>query len=66
MDTEKKISAIFFKTQKGNEPVKDELLKLGRPTKTIVGEDIKFVEINWKIDRPYVDQLRKKKSSLEE
>lgn len=55
----KKIHAVFYKTEHGNEPVKDELLKLGRPTKTIIGEDIKFVEYNWKVDKPYVDQLRK-------
>ncbi|MBF0365777.1 MAG: type II toxin-antitoxin system RelE/ParE family toxin [Oligoflexia bacterium] len=66
MTTEKKIYARFFKSEKGNEYVKDELLKLGRPTKTIIGEDIKFVEYNWKVDRPYVDQLRKGKTQWEE
>ncbi len=54
----KKIEAEFFKTNAGNEPVKDELLKLGRPIKTEIGADIYFVELNWKIDKPYVDQLR--------
>jgi phage-related protein len=34
-------------------------LNLGRPTKTMIGEDIKFVEYNWKVDKPYVDQLKK-------
>ena len=43
---EKKIHAVFYKTDSGNEPVKDELLELGRPTKTMIGEDIKFVEYN--------------------
>jgi len=56
---EKKIHAIFYKTENGNEPVKEELIKLGRPTKTIIGEDIKFVEFNWRVDRPYVDQIKK-------
>lgn len=55
---EKKIHAVFYKTEQGNEPVKDELIKLGRPTKTTIGEDIKFVEYSWKVDRPYVDQLK--------
>ena len=62
---EKKIHAIFYKTDGGNEPVKDELLKLGRPTKTMIGEDVKFVEYNWKVDRPYVDQLKKGNGSTE-
>jgi phage-related protein len=55
----KKIHAVFYKTEKGNEPVKEKLFQLGRPTKTVIGEDIKFVEYNWKVDKPYVDQLRK-------
>ena len=55
----KKIHAVFYKTEKGNEPVKEKLIQLGRPTKTVIGEDIKFVEYNWKVDKPYVDQLRK-------
>lgn len=62
---DKKIHAVFYQTEVGNEPVKDELLKLGRPTKTVIGEDIKFVEFNWKLDRPYVDQLRKGNGSSE-
>lgn len=56
---EKKINAIFFRSDSGNEPVKEELTKLGRPIKTIIGEDIKFVEFNWRVDRPYVDQIKK-------
>ncbi len=62
---EKKIHAIFYKTELGNEPVKEELIKLGRPTKTIIGEDIKYVEYNWRIDRPYVDQVKKGSGSLD-
>ncbi|MFZ4715502.1 MAG: type II toxin-antitoxin system RelE/ParE family toxin [Bacteriovoracaceae bacterium] len=62
---EKKIHAIFYKTESGNEPVRDELVELGRPTKTMIGEDIKFIEYNWKLDRPYVDQLKKGNGSTE-
>lgn len=62
---EKKIHAIFYKNECGKEPVKDELIKLGRPAKTVIGEDIKFVEFNWKVDRPYIDQLRKGNGSTE-
>lgn len=58
IDISKKINAVFFKTPAGHEPVKEILKDLGRPTKTIVGEDIRFVELNWRVDRPYVDRLR--------
>ncbi len=62
---EKKIHAVFYRTESGKEPVKDELLEVGRPTKTMIGEDIKFVEYNWKVDKPYVDQLKKGNGSTE-
>lgn len=58
IDISKKINAVFFKTPAGHESVKEILKDLGRPTKTIVGEDIRFVELNWRVDRPYVDRLR--------
>lgn len=54
----KKINAVFFKTPAGREPVKEDLKTLGRPIKTVVGEDVRFVELNWRLDRPYVDRLR--------
>jgi hypothetical protein len=38
---EKRIHAKFYASDSGNEPAKEQLLKLGRPTKTIVGEDIR-------------------------
>ena len=63
---EKRIKAKFYASDSGNEPVKELLLELGRPTKTIVGEDIRFVEINWRVDKPYVDKLRSGRGELEE
>jgi len=62
----KKIKAEFFRTAVGNEPVRDELLDLGRPVKTEVGTDIRFVENNWRLDRPYVDLLRRGSGRFEE
>ena len=62
----KKIVSEFFTTSAGNEPVRDALISLGRPIKTVVGADILFVENNWRVDRPYVDQLRKGTGRFEE
>lgn len=61
----KRIAAEFFRTDSGNEPIRDELLRLGRPIKTQVGEDIRFVELNWRVDRPFVDRLRSGKGEFE-
>jgi hypothetical protein len=52
----KRIHAVFYASDSGNEPVKEALLELGRPTKTIVGEDVRFVELNWRVDRPYENE----------
>ncbi len=65
-DLKKRINAKFYASDSGNEPVREALLELGRPTKTVAGEDIRFVELNWRVDRPYVDRLRSKKSAYEE
>lgn len=64
-EPKKRIHAKFYSSESGNEPVKESLLELGRPTKTIVGEDIRFVELNWRVDRPYVDRLRSGKGAYE-
>jgi phage-related protein len=58
---QKKVHAEFFKQPLGGEPVREELMRLGRPAKTDIGGDILFVERNWRVDRPYVDLLVKKK-----
>lgn len=57
-NSQKRIHAEFFRTRKGNEPVREFLHVLGKPPKTQIGEDIRFVELNWRVDRPYVDRLR--------
>ena len=54
----KRVGAEFFQNAPGTVPVRDELKRLGRPVKTQVGEDIRFVELNWRVDKPYVDRLR--------
>ena len=63
---DKRVHAKFYASESGNEPVKECLLELGRPIKTIVGEDIRFVEVNWRVDKPYVDKLRSGYGEYEE
>lgn len=61
----KKINAQFFRSEQGTEPVRKVLRELGRPIKTQVGDDIRFVELNWRVDKPYVDRLRGGRGKLE-
>ena len=64
LDTKKRIHGRFYATESGNEPVREALMELGRPIKTVVGEDIRFIEMNWKVDLPYVDRLRSRSSEF--
>lgn len=61
----KKIFAEFFRSDFGNEPVREELREMGRPASTEVGTDIQFVEEHWKVDRPYVDRIRSANKATE-
>jgi hypothetical protein len=44
MNNAKKIIAEFFRTEAGNEPVRDYLKALGRPSSTEIGADIGTTE----------------------
>ena len=56
---DKILTAYFFKTSAGNEPVR-EWLKLRKPEeKKAIGEDIKAVEYSWPIGYPQVTKLDK-------
>jgi len=48
----KKVPAIFFKTEAGNEPVRDWLKQLNSDDRRLIGEDIKTVEFGWPIGMP--------------
>lgn len=61
----KKVNAVFYKTERGNEPVRETLKKLGRPIKTIVGEDIRFIELQLKLSKPEAAKLWAAKSPNE-
>lgn len=49
---EKRISAVFFCTVAGKEPVREWLLKLSKEDRKVIGEDIKTVELGWPIGMP--------------
>lgn len=53
----KKITAQFFKTESGREPVRDWLLSLPKDEKKKIGEDIKTAEYGWPIGMPTCRKL---------
>ena len=56
----KVITAVFYKTAAGNEPVRDFLAGLSAADRKSIGGDIGQVERNWpKVSKPLVDGLGK-------
>jgi phage-related protein len=46
------VPAIFYRTQAGNEPVRDWLKSMDREDRRRIGEDVKLVEYGWPIGMP--------------
>jgi phage-related protein len=52
-----KLIAVFFRTQSGNEPVRDWLLTLEKAERKVIGDDVLKVQYCWPIGKPLVDSL---------
>src|SRR3954469_3614054 len=48
----KRVPAIFYRTEAGNEPVRDWLKSMDREDRRRIGEDVKLVEYGWPIGMP--------------
>jgi phage-related protein len=57
MSVEFRIQVIFYKTESGNEPVREWLKSLSRNDRKIIGEDIKTVQFGWPLGMPLVRKL---------
>ncbi|MBO4439205.1 MAG: type II toxin-antitoxin system RelE/ParE family toxin [Spirochaetaceae bacterium] len=57
MEIKKKLQADFFKTENGNEPVRDFLTALSTEDKKSVGADIMAVEMSWPVGYPKVRKM---------
>lgn len=52
-----KLQAVFFRTEKGSEPVREWLLGLTKQDRKQIGEEISYVQFKWPIGKPKVDHL---------
>ncbi len=59
MNQTKNITAKFYKSDKGNQPVKEWLLSLLKDERIIIGKDICKVEFGWPMGMPIVKKLEK-------
>jgi len=57
MSVEFRLQVIFYKTESGNEPVREWLKSLFRNDRKIIGEDIKTVQFGWPLGMPLVRKL---------
>jgi len=57
MKIDKEIAAKFFKTDSGNEPVRDFLKELLPVDRKIIGVDIMTIEMSWPIGYPTVRKI---------
>lgn len=57
MNTGRPLRVVFYRTETGNEPVREWLRALSREEKKIIGEDIKTVQFGWPLGMPLVRKL---------
>jgi len=58
MASARRLSATFYRSAGGGEPVRDFLRALNKQERLSVGEDIAYVQFKWPIGKPRVDHLR--------
>lgn len=57
MTSEYLIRVVFFRTERGNEPVREWLKGLPKDERRVIGEDIKTVQFGWPLGMPLVRKL---------
>lgn len=57
MNSERPLAVVFFRTEAGNEPVREWLKGLPKEDRKAIGEDILTVQSAWPVGKPLVDHL---------
>jgi len=57
MNSERPLAVVFFRTDAGNEPVREWLRGLSKEDRKAVGADILAVQYAWPVGKPLVDYL---------
>ncbi len=61
----KRITAVFYRTSAGGEPVRQWLKKMAKQDRQIVGEDIATAEYGWPIGMPICRKIASRKDLWE-
>jgi len=51
------LNVIFYRSESGNEPVREWLKDLPREDKKLIGEDIKTAQIGWPLGMPLIEKI---------
>ena len=51
------LNVAFYRTEAGNEPVREWLMELPRESRKLIGTDIKSVQFAWPLGMPLVRKL---------
>ncbi len=51
------LNVVFYRSESGNEPVREWLKDLPREDKKLIGEDIKTAQIGWPIGMPLIEKI---------
>jgi phage-related protein len=57
MNREPNLRVVFFRTDAGNEPVRQWLRSLDRADRKTIGEDIRLVQLGWPLGMPLVRKM---------
>jgi phage-related protein len=52
-----RLEVVFYRSERGNEPVREWLKSLSPDEKRIIGEDIKTVQFGWPLGMPVVRKM---------
>jgi phage-related protein len=55
LNGERPLAVVFFRTEAGNEPVRDWLRDLPKDERKAIGEDILTVQFAWPVGKPLMD-----------
>jgi hypothetical protein len=58
MPSTRKLPAVFYRSESGDEPVREWLKALDIVDRKTIGEGIAYVQYKWPIGKPRVDHLR--------
>lgn len=53
------LNVVFYRTEAGNEPVREWLKGLEREQRKLIGEDIKTAQFGWPLGMPLIRKLEK-------